>query len=70
MDSTLIDHEQRLTRLEDRFEVNLPGMLARLQKLEETEAQRKKDAEQVAGAEVAALRRELAELKQSAGKAG
>lgn len=34
MDQTIIDHERRLTRLEDRFEVNLQALSARLDKVE------------------------------------
>lgn len=35
MDSTLIDHEKRLTRLEDRFEYVMAGVLDRLKVAED-----------------------------------
>lgn len=46
MESTVIAHEQRLTRLEDKLEVNVPVIMARLQQLEEAEQQRQSDKEQ------------------------
>lgn len=55
-DTILIDHEQRLTRLELKLEVNVPVILARLQKLEEAEAQRASDKEQDRRREMADLR--------------
>lgn len=61
-DATIVDHERRLTRLEDRLEVNLPTLAARIQKLEEDAKQRESDAEQ-------ARRKEMSDLRTRAEKA-
>jgi (p)ppGpp synthase/HD superfamily hydrolase len=62
-DQTSIDHERRLTRLEDRFEVVLTQIAERLQKLEQVADQGRVDKEQAERRETAGLRQELAALK-------
>lgn len=59
---SLLNHEQRLTRLEDRFEVNAAALMARLERLEEVAEQARVDKEQ-------ADRRELARLRDLAAQA-
>lgn len=45
-DTTLIDHERRLTRLEDNFANALGGLVQRIQRLEEQSEQAKTNTEQ------------------------
>lgn len=57
MDTVLIDHEKRLTRLEDRFEVNVSNLSERLNLAEQKTAQIAGLTEQIADlkARIAAL---------------
>lgn len=59
MDAALLEHERRLTRLEDKFAIDLSTCQARLERLEQAQAQAALDREQAA-------RREMAEVRASA----
>lgn len=56
MDRTLLKHERQITRLEDKLQVNLSALVARLETLEAAHKQAESDREQ-------ARLRELAELR-------
>lgn len=70
MDTTIVDHERRLTRLEDRFEVNLQSLTGRIQQAEQGIARIDALTAQVAdlAARVAAL--EALQVTATAGTIG
>ena len=61
MDTVLIDHEKRLTRLEDRFEVNVSNLSERLKSAEQQTARVGGLAEQIAD-----LKARIAKLEAAA----
>jgi hypothetical protein len=58
-ETTLIEHERRLTRLEDRLAEAVPVLVARIAKLEEAAEQARVDREQAERGAAAELRRQL-----------
>jgi hypothetical protein len=65
MDTTLIEHERRLTRLEDQITVSLQDISTRLQKLEESANQAQVNAEQERRREMATLNQQLDEARRA-----
>lgn len=71
-DSTIVNHESRITKLELSQEVNMTSVMRRLQSLEEQAEQARVDKEQADRKAMADLRQELAAAQaalQQAGKA-
>jgi hypothetical protein len=63
VDTTIVDHEKRLTRLEDKVGTNLPVILSRIEALEADLMQRQSDKEQAQRKEMGEVRKQLAEAE-------